>query len=53
MTDQREGTIITTNSYISVDFGSNMEGQEGAAFILQNAGGIAINYDFSEWDYSG
>lgn len=28
-----------------------MEGQAGAAFILKNAGGIAVNYDFSEWDY--
>ncbi len=34
-----------------IDFGSNMEGQAGAAFILKNAGGIAVNYDFSEWDY--
>lgn len=34
-----------------IDFGSNMEGHAGAALILKNAGGIAANYDLSDWNH--
>ncbi len=36
---------------IFVDPGSEMTGHAAAAFILQNAGGRASNYDFTEWDH--
>lgn len=34
-----------------IDFGSSMEGHAGAALILEKAGGTALNYDLSQWDY--
>lgn len=34
-----------------IDFGSSMEGHAGASLILQKAGGVALNYDLSQWDY--
>jgi fructose-1,6-bisphosphatase/inositol monophosphatase family enzyme len=34
-----------------IDFGSSMEGQAAGALILENAGGVALNYDLTEWDH--
>ena len=33
-----------------IDFGSSATGHAAAAFVLQQAGGKATNYDFTEWD---
>jgi len=35
-----------------IDFGSSMEGHAAAALILQNAGGIARDYDGADWDHA-
>jgi fructose-1,6-bisphosphatase/inositol monophosphatase family enzyme len=35
-----------------IDFGSSMEGQAAASFILKNAGGASYNYDFTDYSYS-
>ena len=35
-----------------IDFGSSMEGHAAAALILQNAGGIARDYDGVDWDHT-
>lgn len=35
-----------------IDFGSSMEGQAAASFILKHAGGESYNYDFTNYEYS-
>ncbi len=35
-----------------IDFGSSMEGHAAAALVLQNAGGIARDYDGVDWDHT-
>jgi fructose-1,6-bisphosphatase/inositol monophosphatase family enzyme len=34
-----------------IDFGSSVEGHAAAAFLVERAGGLVMNYDRSRWDH--